>query len=338
MPSSVSYLRGMTCGMTFSRLACVLRRASVSLAVALVALVAGVDPARAQPPDDVAPLAVQEVADGIFVFQGDIALMTAENRGAIANVGFVVGERAVAVVDSGGSAQQGAALRAAVRVRTALPIRYVVNTHMHPDHVFGNAAFTADDPVFIGHHKLGRALAARGSHYLDANRRDMGEAVLAGTEIRLPDLGVDGRLVLDLGGRLLVVESHRTAHTDNDVTVFDPKTGTAFLGDLLFSRHVPALDGSLRGWLALMTELEARPYARVVPGHGPAVMDWPAALAPQQRYLERLAAAVRSDIDKGVSMVDSIESVLPEERDKWALFEWFNARNATAAYKELEWE
>jgi len=302
------------------------------------ALALGAMPAHADQPVEDVPLPVQEVADGIFVFQGDIALMTADNRGAIANIGFVVGERAVAVIDTGGSAHQGTALREAVRAQTALPIRYVVNTHMHPDHVFGNAAFAADDPVFIGHHKLGRALAARGSHYLEANRREMGETVLAGTEIRPPDLGVDGRLVLDLGGRLLIVESHRTAHTDNDVTVFDPRTGTAFLGDLLFSRHVPALDGSLRGWLALMTELETRPYDQVVPGHGPATMDWPAALAPQQRYLERLAAAVRADIDKGVSMVDSIESVLPEERDKWALFEWFNARNATAAYKELEWE
>ena len=69
---------------------------------------------------------------------------------------------------------------------------------------------------------------------------------------------VKDRLELDLGDRKLLIEAHATAHTDNDVTVLDEKTGTMFLGDLLFAKHVPALDGSIRGWLALIDKLEAR--------------------------------------------------------------------------------
>jgi quinoprotein relay system zinc metallohydrolase 2 len=282
-------------------------------------------------------LPVSEVAQGIFVHIGKTALMTAENDGAIANVGFIIGESAVAVVDTGGSVREGRQLLAAIRARTNKPIRYVIYTHGHPDHVFGAAAFESDGTEFVGHRNLPRALAARGQFYLDAFRRIMGAQVMDGVRIIPPTRLIDGTVTLDLGSRILTLRSWPAAHSDNDVTVLDEQTKTLFAGDLVFRSHIPVLDGSLRGWLGVLDELSTLPAARVVPGHG-AVSEWPGALTDQRRYLETLASDVRKLVARGAPITVAADTAAATERSRWQLFDDYNARNATTAFSEIEWE
>jgi quinoprotein relay system zinc metallohydrolase 2 len=290
-------------------------------------------PARA---DDAAE--ATEIAPGVFVHQGRYELQSPDNRGDMANASFVVGNDGVAVIDTLGSAVAGAELLAAVRAATNKPIRYVINTHMHPDHVFGNAAFKGDAPTFVGHHKLARGLATRAERYLAINKEMLGAAAFEGIEIILPTVQVADKVTLDLGGRELVLEPQRTAHTDNDLTITDTATGTLFLGDLLFSVHVPTLDGSITGWLALIEELKSRQAARVVPGHGPHAMEMPGALEPEERYLASIAGDVRRLIKEGKTLEDAIKTAGFSERDAWKLFDHYHVRNVSAAFAELEWE
>jgi quinoprotein relay system zinc metallohydrolase 2 len=282
------------------------------------------------------PLEVREVAPGIFVHFGVNALMTAENQGATANVGFVVGDDAVAVIDTGGSLREGRRLLGAIRHVTMKPIRYVINSHAHPDHLFGNAAFLGAATIFVGHHNLPRALALRGSYYLEGFRRSMG-TMLDGVELIAPQRVVETDMTLDLGNRALKLRAWATAHSDSDLTVLDETTGTLFAGDLVFLEHVPVIDGSLRGWLSALEPLAAIPGKRVVPGHGP-MADWPAALAPERRYLERMAQDVRGLIKSGATIAQAATTAGASEKSQWDLFEEYNARNATAAFAELEWE
>jgi quinoprotein relay system zinc metallohydrolase 2 len=283
------------------------------------------------------PLPVDEIAPGIFVHLGVSELMTSANEGAIANVGFIVGTDAVAVIDTGGSVKEGKKLLAAIRARTDKPIRYMINSHGHPDHVFGNAAFVSDGTTFVGHRNLPRALAARGPFYIDAFRRIMGDDLLRDVRIIAPTLLIDDARELDLGGRSLLLRAWTTAHSDADLTVVDTQSGTLFAGDLVFLTHVPVLDGSLRGWLKIMGDLGETAVRRVVPGHGP-VSDWPAALSDERRYLERLGSDVRALVRAGKPITAAAATAAGSERFRWELFDDYNARNATAAFSEIEWE
>jgi quinoprotein relay system zinc metallohydrolase 2 len=284
------------------------------------------------------PLDIAEIAPGVFVHQGRYEMQSPDNRGDMANASFVVGRDAVAVIDTLGSAVVGRELRDCIRAVTDKPIRYVINTHMHPDHVFGNAAFKEDNPVFVASHKLARGLSSRAEHYLAVNKQMLGPDAFEGIEVILPTLAVDGTLSLDLGGRTLICQTEPTAHTDNDLTVTDTLTDTLFLGDLLFSVHVPTLDGSIRGWLALIDDFEKRKAARVVPGHGPHAMQLPDALEPEKRYLTAIVTDIRELIKQDKTLEDATKSAGAEERDNWKLFQDYHIRNVTAAFAELEWE
>ena len=283
------------------------------------------------------PLALAGAAPGVFVSQGVHEEISAENLGGIANIGFVVGRTSVAVIDSGGCRLWGERLREAVRRITDLPVSHVIQTHVHPDHVFGSAAFLADEPVFLGHAKLPRALAARGAYYLERLKEALGE-LAEGSILVPPTQVVEDRLDIDLGGRVLQVSAHPTAHTDNDLSVLDSLTGTLWTGDLLFMERTPVLDGSLNGWLAVMEKMKAVPATRVVPGHGPASAPWPQAAAAQELYLKTLRDELRHVLREGGTMEQAVKTVALGGQDNWRLFDDTNPRNVIAGFAELEWE
>ena len=283
-------------------------------------------------------LMLKEIAPGVFAHEGAIELTTRANEGAIANIGFVVGDESVAVIDTGGSVREGRQLAAAIARVTEKPIRYVINTHVHPDHLFGNAAFDKPGVTFVGHANLPRALAARGAFYLSSFRRMLGDKLIDEVRIIPPTLTVQDEQTIDLGNRELVLKAWPVAHTDCDLTVFDKKTGTLFSGDLVFLRHVPIVDGSVLGFLRLADALAKIPAKQVVPGHGPLVANWPQALEAERTYLGRLVKDLRGMIKAGDGLGTAAEKAGQSERAKWQLFDDYNPRNATAGFAELEWE
>jgi len=291
--------------------------------------------AAAAAPPEIADFAVESPAAGVYVHYGQQAEASSANAGDIANLGFVVGKTCVAVIDTGGSYAVGRALREAIRRVTAVPICYVINTHVHPDHVFGNQAFAGDRVEFVGHQRLADAMRRRAPHYLAALKRDIGDAA-EGTEIVLPTRSVDDAVDLDLGDRVLALRAWKTAHTDCDLTVFDRTSRTLFLGDLVFVGHIPVVDGSLRGFLGVLDELASVRADAAIPGHG-RVRAWPDAIAPEKRYLDRLLTDVRAAIKAKRTLAETIERVGNGE-EQWLLSDAFHKRNVSAAYAELEWE
>jgi quinoprotein relay system zinc metallohydrolase 2 len=297
-----------------------------------------------------APLHVDQVAPGVYVHIGQHKDFEDGYDGDIANIGFIVGTEAVAVIDTGGSYAVGMALKEALRGITPLPVRYVINTHGHPDHVFGNAAFMRTDtnahaegdgagsePQLIGHARLPRALAARRDIYMRNLAKQLGKGADK-SELIAPSRTVQDHLTLDLGHRKLELTAWPGAHTDNDLTVFDGATGTLWSGDLLFIERTPSIDGDIDGWLAVTQQLKKLPAAMVVPGHGPVTRDKNRALDRQADYLSTLLRDVRASVRRGESLTATMTTAAASERTRWQLFDVVNRRNVNVLFPLLEWE
>ena len=280
-------------------------------------------------------LTLQEIADGIYVHAGDVAEPNAANRGDIANLGFIIGDESVAVIDAGGSRAVGEAFYRAIRSVSSLPISHVILTHVHPDHLFGASVFADAGVEIIGHPKLERALRDREEAYLLTFGTEVGRDAFLGTAT---DFSVTMRHEIDLGGRILELRDWPVAHSTSDLTVWDRRTGTLFAGDLVFDRHVPVLDGSLAGWLRVLDEMKDMKAARIVPGHGAPVMPPDVAIAAVRAYLEVIETDTRRSLDAGRRMSDAVPEIGHEQSTEWELFDVYNSRNATVAYTELEWE
>ncbi|MBS0378588.1 MAG: quinoprotein relay system zinc metallohydrolase 2 [Proteobacteria bacterium] len=280
-------------------------------------------------------LEVREVAHGVFVHEGRPLSVNAQGREDIANLGFIVGSRCVAVIDTGGSAAIGAALREAVRAHTAKPVCFVINTHVHFDHLLGNGAFLSDHPRFLGHPQLPAALARSRALLVDT----YGAQPQVFASIAAPSTapGTPPPADIDLGGRRLKLTAWPTAHTDCDLTVFDAATGTLFAGDLLFIGRTPALEGSLNGWLGALDDLGRERVRRVIPGHGPPTTDFRQALAAERSYLQDLKATVQAALAAGQSLPETLHQARAPAGG-WLLWEENEPRNLARAYEELEWQ
>ena len=287
------------------------------------------------------PYQIKQLVDGVYYHQGVHDDATESNYGAIANVGFVIGERCIAVIDSGGSYKEGERLREAISTVSDKPVCYVINTHVHPDHMFGNAAFLKEEPEFVGHEKLPAAMAAREEFFSKTFPERLGSAY-EGVQFISPDttVSIEESIELDLGNRTLLLTAYSTSHTDHDLTVYDQQTNTLWTGDLLFIDRIPALDGSINGWIATSEQLAILPVTNVIPGHGPAGKGeiWQAGWQRQLTYLITIRDQIREIILDFGTIEDATSTVGLDEKPHWLLFDDYHRRNVTAAFVELEWE
>jgi cyclase len=237
------------------------------------------------------PAGLEELGDGVFAHVPDDHW---------ANTGIIIGDESVLVVDARLTPRWARDLVDMAAYLTPKPVRFLVDTHHHGDHTFGNVAF-APFATIIGHANTRRALAAdRKMHEGWAARYPEFAADLAEVVITPPIITYDDKLTISLGAHTVELRHFGPAHTDNDTVIAVPDSGVAFMGDLVCNGFNAVLsDGDSAGWQRALSATEATwPVSRIVPGHGPTAGA--EALPEQRAYLEALRAKVRELRDAGV--------------------------------------
>ncbi|MDS9466978.1 quinoprotein relay system zinc metallohydrolase 2 [Paracoccus sp. MBLB3053] len=284
---------------------------------------------------------VQEIADGVYFRQGEIAQMTRENQGRIANLAFIIGDT-VAVIDAGGSRAEGEALYATIRRLTDRPVSHLILTHMHPDHIMGAEVFAEAGATILAHSALPEAVARRTAAWMISVPDQIGPLAFLGTHIAPVDQTIDSETIIALGGTELTVTPQPTAHTDNDLVVRDSESGALFTGDLVFRGLTPSIDGSLKGWQEWINAGPPEPApSMIIPGHGPIAKTWDEAVAPEAGYFDALRDATRKAVSGGMPLSQAIPAIvvmMKSHAEGWVDFDAISARNAATAYSQLEWE
>lgn len=216
------------------------------------------------------PQAVQVAAD-VYMVQGAAALGSGANRNFISNAGFVVTPAGVLVVDALGAPVLARELLAEIRRITPLPVRYVVVTHYHADHVYGLQEFKAAGATVIAHRDGRDYLNSQTAELrLAASRDELAPAVDQNTHLVGADRWIDAPTTLQLGGIDFVLQPAGPAHTPDDLVVWVPQRKLLFAGDLVFRGRIPFVGQADSGqWIAALDRLLAFEPALIVPGHGP---------------------------------------------------------------------
>jgi glyoxylase-like metal-dependent hydrolase (beta-lactamase superfamily II) len=232
------------------------------------------------------PQALQVAAD-VYMVQGAAALGSGANRNFISNAGFVVTPAGVLVVDALGAPVLARELLAEIRRITPLPVRYVVVTHYHADHVYGLQEFKAAGATVIAHRDGRDYLNSQTAELrLAASRDELAPAVDQDTRLVGADRWIDAPTTLQLGGIDFVLQPAGPAHTPDDLVVWVPQRRLLFAGDLVFRGRIPFVGQADSGqWIAALDKLLAFEPALIVPGHGPASTSARADLELTRDYL-----------------------------------------------------
>lgn len=270
-----------------------------------------------------------KIADNVYSYVGQKDGSPAHSFAA--NAGIVIGSDGVLVVDTLISAKEGARFLADIRKVTSKPIKYVVNTHTHLDHAFGNCVFAKLGATIISHSADRTALQKAGEGTLQ-NIANYGlkPEEMAGTAIFLPTLTFSDRMQIDLGDE--TVELIRTApsHTEGSLVVYLPAKKLLFAGDVLFTDFHPFMaDGDISGWTATIDSLLAMNIEKIIPGHGP--LSTKKDLREMKEYLllfDKTARELAADGKDGDAIAAGLKEVLP----KRSMADWMIGYNVKSRY------
>jgi len=209
------------------------------------------------------------IADNVYAYVGARNASPSTSFGA--NAGIVIGNDGIAVIDTLVSSKEAKRFIQDIRAVSQKPIKYVIDTHEHLDHAFGNSEFARLGATIVSHANCRKNMIANAETILgNAKGYGLSEDDMKGTQIAYPALSFRGAMEIDLGGQKIELIDPGPSHTNGSILVFLPDRKILFAGDVLFTDYHPFVgDGSIEEWTRVLDRIRAMDVETIVPGHGP---------------------------------------------------------------------
>jgi glyoxylase-like metal-dependent hydrolase (beta-lactamase superfamily II) len=278
------------------------------------------------------PVEPVKEADRVWFVQGNSALGSVANRNFISNAGFVVTDDGVVVIDALGSPELAQELLDSIKKITTQPVRYVIATHYHADHIYGLQAFKAAGATLIAFSSAKEYLNSdTAQKRLEASRIELAPWINAETHLVPADRWLQAEETqLHVGQFDFVIEHVGPAHTPEDLVVYVPQLGVLFAGDLFFRGRIPYIgQADSRLWIESLNRLMKFQPRLVIPGHGPTSANPMADMTMTRDYLVYL----RKTMGEAAKNMEPFEDAYA--RTDWSRFEGlplFRVANRMNAY------
>lgn len=257
-----------------------------------------------------------KIADNVFSYLDVKGASPANSFGA--NAGIVIGRNGIVVIDTLTSAREAKRLIRDIRAVSDKPIKFVINTHYHLDHAFGDSEFEKLGAVIIAHSNSKKDLEAYGEYTLkNVENYGLSEEEMEGTEIPRPVLTFNDRMGIDLGDQKIELLYPGPSHTSGSILVYLPDKKILFSGDLLFTNYHPFLgDGDIESWGRALDQIMMMDVTTIIPGHGP--ISSKKDIAEMKDYLllfDRKAKEISSRSSDLGFIISEMKKALPPRRE-----------------------
>ena len=257
-----------------------------------------------------------QIAENVYAYVD--TKNSSKNSSFGANAGIIIGKEGIVVVDTLISAKEAKRFIRDIRAISRKPIKYVINTHYHLDHAFGNSEFAKLGAVIIAQENAGKAMENSASETL----KHIGDYGLTpddmkGTTPAYPVLSYGDRMTINTGGQQIVLIHARHSHTDGDTLVYLPDKKVLFAGDILFTDYHPFLgEGNIEGWAKELDEIKSMDVEKIIPGHGP--LSGKKDIEDMKVYIlmfDQKAKELASQTDDVKKIAAAIQSALPQRAE-----------------------
>ena len=272
-----------------------------------------------------------KLSENSYYFYGKEEYFSKENGGDIANASFIITANSVILIDTGSSKSYGEQVKKQIEKITSKPIKYILNTHHHPDHFLGNSAFSSSDIYAAEFTK--NEIEQNGDLYIVNLVNLVGEA-MNNTKIKAPNQVLTTK-TLNLDGYKLDI-LHLDGHTQSDIAIYDENTKILYASDLVFNkRTLTTPHANMQNWIKSLEELEKIDYSILVPGHGLASKT-KEPIKENIAYLNYLDNTLKSSVKEGLDVFEILEKPIPKEFESFTMFKEEFERSVINLYPSYE--